>query len=320
MTLPADAAGRRRADVACDNQGALLSRVNAPAVPLPRTRGVASGELPAWAVGWEGPPSLQQLLRGGPLLEVLVVLYDIGASVCIKSSHGITDGLALAAFVRCWSACYAAPDAPPQHWPLLDRSVQDAYIAAAGASVTDGGADTGSCGCAGGGAQKTGAAASPSGAIAAPLAAGMVARLSLRAITDPSMGFHTHTRAVIGTAFHFSAEQLARIKAASATQTEAPAEECVAVSSEAAVAAPTTFDALTAMLWHAVASAKKRRGVLDTSHASPPRLFFPANIRGRMEPPLPPSFVGNATMGVLVETDSETCAPLLADMLACIAC
>ena len=307
VTLADDAHGRSRLAVACDNQGALLTRLNLPSIELPRSRGVQSGELPAWGKGWAGPPSLQKLQndRAAPLLEVMLVSYARGCSLCIKSSHGITDGQSLALFLACWSRTYADSQSP-MPWPLLERRAQDKQGGAA-ANGDDEPYKKAACSCAG----APRAAASPSGAIEDRLPASTLARLAMRAVVDPSMGFHANSRAVVGACYHFTDAQLSRIKRAAAAYDAAPPAEAAAEEGSAvgrAVTAPTTFDALAALLWRSVALARKRRGALDHAHLLPPRLFFPANVRSRMEPPLPSHFVGNATMGVLTQLDSETYA------------
>ena len=308
VTLADDAHGRRRLAVACDNQGALLTRLNLPSVVLPRCRGVQSGELPAWGKGWAGPPSLAKLQgdRAAPLLEVMLVCYARGSSLCVKSSHGITDGQSLAMFLACWSRTYADAQSP-MPWPLLERTSQDEQGNAQG----DGDAEQFKAECACVGAPR--AVASPSGAIEDLLPAATLARLALRAAFDPSMGFQASSRAVVGACFHFTAAQLAHIKrAASACDAAPPAEAAAEEGSQVVRSAPSTFDALVALLWRSLALARRHRGVLDRAHLLPPRLFFPANVRGRMEPPLPNHFVGNATMGVLVQLDTETCAHMVA--------
>ena len=318
VTMANDAHGRCRLAVACDNQGALLTRLNLPSVELPRSRGVQSGELPAWGKGWAGPPSLAKLQndRAAPLLEVMLVSYARGCSLCIKSSHGITDGQSLALFLACWSRTYADAQSP-MPWPLLERTAQDeqGHLTGDGES----GQYEAACSCVR--APRSEVASSPSGAIEDLLPAGTLARLAMRAVVDPSMGFHAGSQAVVGACFHFTAAQLAHIKCAAAAYDAAPPAEAAAEEGSSAVGheqkdardaqsatAPTTFDALVALLWRSVTLARKRRGALDRAHLLPPRLFFPANVRGRMAPPLPNHFVGNATMGILVQLDSETCA------------
>ena len=83
VTLPNDTHGRRRVAVACGNEGALLTRLSLPSIELPARRGAESGELPAWAQGWAGPPSLAKLRddRSAPLLEVLLVRFASGCSL-----------------------------------------------------------------------------------------------------------------------------------------------------------------------------------------------------------------------------------------------
>ena len=303
VTLPNDAHGRRRVAVACNNDGALLTRLNVPSIEPPTRRGAQSGELPAWGQGWAGPPSLAKLRdnRSAPLLEVLLVTYASGCSLCVKSSHGITDGQSLALFLACWSRSYADPEAPLP-WPLMERAAQDEQSRAG----EDDDAQA-SCFCVG----APHAAASPSGAIEDRLPAATLTRLGCRAVMDPSMGFHPNSRAVVGACFHFSDAQVARIKCAAAVcDVAAPAEASAldAGTVGAAATTPSTFDALTALLWRTVALARKPRGMLDVAHSAPPRLFFPANVRSRMAPPLPSHFVGNATMGILVQLDSDTYA------------
>jgi hypothetical protein len=320
VRLPRDAHGRRRVAVACDNQGALFSRVRAPAgVPLPRRRGETPGQLPPWAAGWAGPPSLAALLDDphAPLLEAVLVNYaEGGCSLTVKTTHGLADGQSLAMFVACWSRCFAQPNAP-QPWPLLDRGVQDEHMTVgdgdAAAAALDSAAAAAGCGCA---AAPRSAAMSPSGVIKDVLSPGALAKLGVRAVFDPSMGFHLHTRAVVGACFHISSAQLASIKLAASSKARrdaglVPAEAvCDAPPDSTKLLEPSTFDALTALLWRSVFRAKQRRGLLDRSHAAPPSLFFPANIRARLEPPLPPSFVGNATMGIVVQLADATYALL----------
>ena len=316
VTLADDAQGRRRLAVACENQGALLTRLKLPSIELPRSRGMQSGELSAWGRGWAGPPSLAKLQddRAAPLLEVMLVSYARGCSLCMKSSHGITDGQSLALFLACWSRTYADAQSP-MPWPLLERTAQDEQ----GRLTADGDGNEHCAACSCVGAPR--AVASPSGAIEDLLPAATLARLAMRAVVDPAMGFHADSRAVVGACFHFTAAQLAHIKHAAAGYDAAPPAEGAAEEGSSAVGhtqeeakhaqsatAPSTFDALVALLWRSVTLVRKRRGALDRAHLLPPRLFFPANVRGRMVPPLPNHFVGNATMGVLVQLDSETCA------------
>ena len=296
VTLADDAHGRRCLAVACDNQGALLTRLKLPNVELPRCRGVQSGELPAWGKGWAGPPSLAKLQddQTAPLLEVMLVSYAQGCSLCVKSSHGITDGQSLAMFLTCWSRSY---DDAQSHmpWPLLERTAQDEQGRVSGNGEGEQSTAAKACSCLG----APRAVASPSGAIEDLLPATTLARLAMRAAFDPSMGFQAASpRAVVGACFHFTAVQLAQIKRAAAAEAAADAGSPLG---------PSTFDALVALLWRSVALARKRRGAMDRAHLLPPRLFFPANVRGRMEPPLPNHFVGNATMGILVQLNSETC-------------
>lgn len=312
VTLPDDAHGRRRVAVACGNEGALVTRLHLPSVALPSSRGAQSGELPAWGQGWAGPPSLAQLRDdpSAPLLEVVLVTYARGCSLCVKSSHGITDGQSLSLFLACWSRAYAEPEAPLP-WPLMDRAAQDEQSCA-----PDDEDAASACTCVG----APRAAASPSGAIDDRLSAATLARLGCRAVVDPSMGFHL-SRAVVGACFHFTAAQLARIKcAAGACDVAPPAEAAAGEDGTVGVAvnAPSTFDALTALLWRSVALSRKHRGMLDRGglDVSPPRLFFPANVRSRLEPPLPSHFVGNATMGIIVQVDATMCAPAICVSLA----
>ena len=304
VSLPRDAHGRRRVAVACGNEGALFTRLNLPNIELPSSRGAQSGELPAWGKGWAGPPSLAELLddRAAPLLEVLLVMLDRGCSLCIKSSHGITDGQSLALFLACWSRSFVDAELPLP-WPLMERTAQDEQGRAEG---DDDGQSAASCAC---GASR--AAASPSGVIEDLLPAATLARLAMRAVVDPSMGFHPDSRAVVGACFHLTDAQLARIKRAAADYEVAPPAEAAAEERGAfglAATAPSTFVAVSALLWRSLALARKHRGMLDYAYLAPPRLFFPANVRSRLEPPLPSHFVGNATMGILAQLDSETCA------------
>lgn len=78
--------------------------------------------------------------------------------------------------------------------------------------------------------------------------------------------------------FHFSSESLVKLKA-----------DAMAFSSH---------DALCAFIWQRMTLARIRSGVFTDppSNAETSRLAFAVNIRSRVSPPLPPSYMGNASM------------------------
>jgi hypothetical protein len=78
--------------------------------------------------------------------------------------------------------------------------------------------------------------------------------------------------------FHFSPESLVKLKA-----------DAMAFSSH---------DALCAFIWQRMTLARIRSGVFTNppSEAETTRLGFAVNIRSRVSPPLPPSYMGNASM------------------------
>lgn len=86
--------------------------------------------------------------------------------------------------------------------------------------------------------------------------------------------------------FYFSPESLAKLK-----------EEAGAFSSH---------DALCAFIWQRMTLARMHSGVFSnpTAEDSTSRFCFAVNIRNRMSPPLPPSYMGNASMGCVTENIS----------------
>ncbi|RYC93693.1 hypothetical protein BFJ63_vAg3672 [Fusarium oxysporum f. sp. narcissi] len=82
--------------------------------------------------------------------------------------------------------------------------------------------------------------------------------------------------------FHFSPKSLTKLKA-----------EAGAFSSH---------DALCAFIWQRMTLARMHSGVFnDPPGDSTSRFCFAVNIRNRMSPPLPPSYMGNASMGCVTE-------------------
>ncbi|KAI3573533.1 transferase [Fusarium oxysporum f. sp. albedinis] len=83
--------------------------------------------------------------------------------------------------------------------------------------------------------------------------------------------------------FHFSPETLTNLKATAA--------------------AFSTHDALCAFVWQRMTMARMRSGVFTdpASDAETSALGFAVNVRNRMSPPLPPTYLGNASMACLTE-------------------
>jgi hypothetical protein len=83
--------------------------------------------------------------------------------------------------------------------------------------------------------------------------------------------------------FHFSPESLAKLKA-----------DSMAFSSH---------DALCAFIWQRMTLARMRSGVFTDppSDAETTRLAFAVNVRSRLSPPLPLSYMGNASMACVTE-------------------
>ncbi|KAG5747360.1 hypothetical protein H9Q70_009953 [Fusarium xylarioides] len=83
--------------------------------------------------------------------------------------------------------------------------------------------------------------------------------------------------------FHFSPESLVKLK-----------EEAGAFSSH---------DALCAFIWQRMTLARMHSGVFSDppGENSTSRFCFAVNIRNRMSPPIPPSYLGNASMGCVTE-------------------
>ncbi|KAF5646953.1 BAHD acyltransferase DCR [Fusarium tjaetaba] len=88
--------------------------------------------------------------------------------------------------------------------------------------------------------------------------------------------------------FHFSSESLTRLK-----------EEAGAFSSH---------DALCAFTWQRMTLARMHSGVFSDplGRDSTSRFCFAVNVRSRMSPPLPPSYMGNASMGCVTEKINPT--------------
>ncbi|KLO81359.1 Uncharacterized protein LW93_8068 [Fusarium fujikuroi] len=93
--------------------------------------------------------------------------------------------------------------------------------------------------------------------------------------------------------FHFSPESLAKLK-----------EEAGAFSSH---------DALCAFIWQRMTLARMHSGVFSNppGEDSTSRFCFAVNIRNRMSPPLPPSYMGNASMGCV--TDKISVASIISN-------
>ncbi|KAF5723739.1 BAHD acyltransferase DCR [Fusarium mundagurra] len=83
--------------------------------------------------------------------------------------------------------------------------------------------------------------------------------------------------------FHFSPESLTKLK-----------EEAGAFSSH---------DALCAFIWQRMTLARMHSGVFSNTPGEDPtsRFCFAVNVRNRTSPPLPPSYMGNASMGCVTE-------------------
>ncbi|KAF9772967.1 hypothetical protein IL306_009283 [Fusarium sp. DS 682] len=83
--------------------------------------------------------------------------------------------------------------------------------------------------------------------------------------------------------FHFSPKSLAKLKADAA--------------------AFSAHDALCAFIWQRMTLARMHAGIFTDppSDTQTSRLCFAVNIRNRMSPPLPPSYMGNASMGCVTD-------------------
>ncbi|XP_074313048.1 stemmadenine O-acetyltransferase-like [Silene latifolia] len=96
---------------------------------------------------------------------------------------------------------------------------------------------------------------------------------------------------VVGKSFVFNNEAIKKLKDK-------------VVTSDNKLTNPTSFEAVTGFFWHHIFAAACTAASLPNSDSGPSELFFTANVRQRMTPPLPKTSIGNIIKSVHAQVDT----------------
>lgn len=266
----------------CNNAGASFTELSCAGVAMPSER---DAQRPApFPRMWQGPELYTACDRDEAVLDILLVRYADGCSLTLSTSHAVSDGISISAFVACIVARCAGAELAQLPPPELDRGVYDAACGVHGqvwapprARCRAPSADQPVHPAPG---EKL-PSVSPLGGFRLWPGPAALARLLLRGLSDASLGLVPGAAAPERTVLRLPAASLARLK------TRAQAEAGERLSSN---------DVLAAALWRLAAAVRRRRGALDDAARCGESLTFVASTRTLLLQPEQEGYLGNATV------------------------